>query len=158
VLGENYEIESLYASSVVMATVLFIALDRLSLIYRYRILALEPLLVLIGAIFVVAALKIYIKAKLKVILYSDSCDSLITDGIYSKTRNPQYSSILFLSAGLILINSNMLLFLLIPLYYVFLSLVIIFAEERALEKAFNNEWIEYKNSVNRLIPIRAFRA
>ena len=156
--GENYEIESLYASFVVMATVLFIALDRLSLIYRYRILALEPLLVLIGAIFVVAALKIYIKAKLKVILYSDSGDFLITDGIYSKTRNPQYSSILFLSAGLILINSNMLLFLLIPLYYVFLSLVIIFAEERALDKAFNTEWIEYKNSVNRLIPIRAFRA
>ncbi len=157
-LGENYEIESLYASSVVMATVLFIALDRLSLIYRYRILALDPLLVLTGSIFVVAALKIYVKAKLKVILYSDSSDFLITDGIYSKTRNPQYSSILFLSAGLILINSNILLFLLIPLYYVFLSLVIIFAEERGLEKAFNNEWIEYKNSVNRLIPIRAFRA
>lgn len=150
---ENYEIESLCASSVVMATVLFIVLDKLSLIYRYKVV-LNPTFVLAGAVFVVAALKIFVRVKLMEILYDGRYGYLITDGIYSRTRNPRYSSILFLSSGLLLINSNIFPFFLIPLYYVFLSLIIKFAEESSLEKLFTDQWLEYKKSVNRLIPIR----
>lgn len=155
---DNDELESFYASAVVMITVLFIALDRIALIYRYSLQVLEPLSVLSGAILIVAALKIYAKAKLIEVLHKDKASTLITDGIYSKTRNPKYSAILLLSSGMILLNSNMILFFMIPIYYAHLSLIIIYREESSLEKSFDNDWLEYKKRVNRLIPIRVIRA
>ncbi len=153
-LRKRFKLGALYALSLIVATVLLIALDRLALIYSYSVIALTPFFVLIGAFMIASSIKIYVRAKLIDILYKGRPRCLIIDGIYSRTRNPRYCSILLISSGLLLINSNIILFFLIPLYYVLLSLIIIHREESAHEKTFDREWLLYKKSVNRLIPFR----
>lgn len=76
---------------------------------------------------------------------------LLTEGIYSRIRNPRYLSILFGLAALALILNYPALYLLfvvsIPAIY-----GIILLEERELRQRFGAEYEEYVRRVPRLIP------
>ena len=74
---------------------------------------------------------------------------IIKTGIYSYTRNPIYLAFVLFQIGMFLVFVN--------IYYLFSSLVLIVwlnfhvikAEERYLEKKFNDEYLRYKNNVPR---------
>jgi len=79
-------------------------------------------------------------------------DKLHTDGLFSLCRNPLYLGNIIEICGLAFL-SNSLIFLLImfPLF-VFIYYCIVLAEEDFLLKKFGNEYLEYKQNVNRWIP------
>lgn len=77
---------------------------------------------------------------------------LAKDGVYGIVRNPIYSAFLFICTGVLLFLHNLFLLLLPPLFWLFLTIFMIFTEERWLKKEFGAEYDEYCRHVNRVIP------
>ena len=77
---------------------------------------------------------------------------LITTGVYAVVRNPIYTAILFLSWSILLLDGNLYLLILVPLQWLFLSVLLIHTEEKWLEEAFGDEYLQYCSRVNRCIP------
>ncbi|MGC9175548.1 MAG: methyltransferase family protein [Thermoplasmata archaeon] len=77
---------------------------------------------------------------------------LVTDGLYAHTRNPLYAGwILFIIPGIVLILG--LIFLIpVPFIAYIIFRILIKDEEKYLEDAYGEKYIEYKKRVNMLIP------
>ena len=76
--------------------------------------------------------------------------SLVQSGIYSVTRNPMYVGFLCLVIGwsfFLMDVSTMALF--VPFFIWYLTRFQIIPEERILEGIFGNQFVTYKNKVNR---------
>ncbi len=77
---------------------------------------------------------------------------LVTTGPYKYVRHPMYVSFLFLGLGILLLTANWLLgggFLFVILCVIFLRTS---REEAALEKAYGEEYREYKKRTGKLFP------
>lgn len=70
-------------------------------------------------------------------------DYLVTDGIYSKLRNPMYVGIMLIHVGFPLVAKG-LLSLLSAIIWIPLILTWKYMEEKGLEKKFGEEYTEYK--------------
>ncbi|MEJ7683307.1 MAG: isoprenylcysteine carboxylmethyltransferase family protein [Segetibacter sp.] len=77
--------------------------------------------------------------------------SLVTSGIYSRSRNPTYLSLLLLYTGIALLFGNWWTIILVPVLAAIITLFIIKPEERYLERAFGKDYLEYKAKVRRWI-------
>ncbi len=77
--------------------------------------------------------------------------SIITDGIYSFSRNPVYLAMIFMYFGMILIVNSVWILSLIALVLLVMHFGVILREERYLEKKFGEEYLKYKNAVRRWI-------
>lgn len=77
--------------------------------------------------------------------------TLIKDGIFSRTRNPLYIGILLIFLGCILVVSTMSGIVLFILSFILCNWWVKNREERYMEKAFTNEYRNYKKSVSRWI-------
>ncbi|OUX17581.1 MAG: hypothetical protein CBE17_03495 [Gammaproteobacteria bacterium TMED257] len=81
-----------------------------------------------------------------------SPSNLIIDyGIYSLTRNPMYLALLIMQIGIGMILSVIHIVIFTLITYFILKNYVIFPEEEYLENKFGDEYIKYKNSVNRWI-------
>ncbi len=79
-------------------------------------------------------------------------DGLVTDGIFSHSRNPMYVGNVLMIAGMsILSNSIFALVIMVPLF-VFIYQTIIIAEENYLRTKFGHSYDEYCKKVNRWLP------
>lgn len=79
-------------------------------------------------------------------------DGLVTDGIFSHSRNPMYIGNVLMIAGMsILSNSIFALLIMVPLF-VFIYQTIIIAEENYLHTKFGSGYNEYCKKVNRWLP------
>ncbi len=77
---------------------------------------------------------------------------LITTGLYSRIRNPMYTShIIFIMPGVSLLINNALVFLSIIFTY-FIFMILIPKEEKDLEDNFGSEYLQYKTRTGRLLP------
>ena len=75
--------------------------------------------------------------------------TVVTDGIYSYTRNPMYAAmVVFLIAMSILLN-NLWIMILVPVFILILRRGVIEREELYLEEKFGAEYTEYKKRVRR---------
>jgi len=108
---------------------------------------------LLGALLILGGISIWVKAVLKgkVDQYIKK-NQLMTIGIYAWVRNPIYSAFLFLCAGVLLFCNNLILLSLPFFYWIFLSILMVYTEEKWLEKEFGAEYLAYKSNVNRCIP------
>jgi protein-S-isoprenylcysteine O-methyltransferase Ste14 len=77
--------------------------------------------------------------------------SLVTTGIYGRTRNPMYLSLLFVLAGWAVYLSNLAALVVIPLFVAYLNRFQILPEERALASLFGSEFKAYCKRVRRWI-------
>ena len=81
-----------------------------------------------------------------------SPSNLIIDyGIYSLTRNPMYLALLIMQIGIGMILSVIHIIIFTLITYFVLKYYVIFPEEEYLENKFGDEYIKYKDSVNRWI-------
>ncbi len=79
-------------------------------------------------------------------------ETLVTDGMYKVCRNPMYlGNILILFGFGLFANSLVFILIFIPLF-VFFYAAIIFAEEDFLLKKFGQQFIDYKENSNAIIP------
>ena len=80
-----------------------------------------------------------------------SASSLVTSGIYRYTRNPMYLGMLFVLVGWALYLANVLAFLFLPAFIVYMNRFQIEPEERAMTALFGQEFLEYASRVRRWI-------
>lgn len=80
-----------------------------------------------------------------------SASSLVTSGIYRHTRNPMYLGMLFILVGWALYLANILTFLVLPAFILYMNQFQIKPEERALTARFGREYLEYVARVHRWI-------
>ena len=112
-------------------------------------------LIVIGAVLIVVGLVFIVLSKQQFLQAEQSSEpgvpttKVLSTGIYSRSRNPMYTGVAFVFAGLGLIfNSVWLLILLIPTL-VAAHYILIAPEEAYLEAKFGKEYIVYKRSVRR---------
>jgi len=75
--------------------------------------------------------------------------AVVTDGIYSCTRNPMYVSlVIFLAAASVLLN-NLWIMILIPVFIFIMGRGVIAREELYLEEKFGARYTDYKERVRR---------
>ena len=79
----------------------------------------------------------------------ESASSLVASGIYKLTRNPMYLGYLLALLGWAIFLSNVLAFLLLPAFVLYLNRFQINPEERMLATLFGQEFAAYKASVRR---------
>ena len=75
--------------------------------------------------------------------------TILTDGIFGRTRNPIYLSFLVLQLAVALILNNYWIIIAIPLTMAGLDLYVIRREERYLSQKFGLEYADYKSEVRR---------
>jgi len=81
----------------------------------------------------------------------DTASALVTTGIYSLTRNPMYTALVFVLLALASGLANGVALLIIPAFMLYLSRFQIAAEERALAHLFGEEYEAYKKQTRRWI-------
>jgi len=80
-----------------------------------------------------------------------SSSSLVTSGVYRLTRNPMYLGFLLMLAGWAAVTANMVAFLVLPAFVVYMNHFQIKPEERALMSIFGDEFRTYSSRVRRWI-------
>ena len=77
---------------------------------------------------------------------------LETRGIYSISRNPIYSGIYFVLVGILMMTFNIFIFIVAFIIYGFLTILLIYTEEKWCLNKFGKKYEEYCYKVNRIIP------
>jgi len=153
-------------SSILISTVVYILISlRLTILEPDWILEIDLLeyaliktigivIVSIGFILGILAL-IAMKNSWRVGIKYNQKTALVTSGIYSISRNPYFLSYDILIFGYILIfPSIILLFFYLILVIVFHKMIL--EEENYLQSVHNNEYLKYKNKVNRYLTVKLF--
>ncbi len=78
-----------------------------------------------------------------------SSSTLVRSGIYAFTRNPMYLGFLLILVGWSFYLSNILAFLVVPFFILYLNRFQIEPEERALGVLFGHEFLGYRSRVRR---------
>ena len=111
---------------------------------------LSPSLALIGAVTCLAGVVSFRRAKTTVNpMKPGSTTSLVVSGIYRYTRNPMYLGFLLILLGWAAFLLNVLAFVVLPMFVVWMSRFQISPEERVLASLFGNDYAEYRGRVRR---------
>ncbi len=82
-------------------------------------------------------------------LKPESASSLVSWGVYSVTRNPMYLGLLLVLTGWAILLSNLLGFLFLPAFVLYINRFQIAPEERALTALFGQDFAAYQSRVRR---------
>lgn len=127
--------------------------------YPFYILPPEYLNVsrIIGASLIVLGLGIVLIAKVKMERAKTNIEpwkpttAIITDGIYSYSRNPVYIAMVVIFFGVKLIFNSVWFTPFLVLVLLAMQYGVVLREERYLEKKFGDEYLNYKKKVRRWI-------
>jgi protein-S-isoprenylcysteine O-methyltransferase Ste14 len=81
----------------------------------------------------------------------DKSSYLITEGVFSKTRNPMYIGMFLLLLGLGVCFLNIFSVLTAFVFLLLMQLVFIPREEKLMAEAFGKQYREYKSQVRRWV-------
>ena len=117
--------------------------------YNFKPLYSSIYLIIIGSIIAISGIMLHIfchRYHIEGHKTSDSIDTIVTSGTFSKIRHPMYLSIIMISWGLY-IAWNFIVTLPIPIFLALLVLFIAKKEEQYLLKKTGSKYKEYQNSV-----------
>ncbi len=80
-------------------------------------------------------------------LSPEKASSIVTTGIFSKTRNPMYLGMLILLIAWAIFNGAMIGLAIVPLFWAYITRFQIIPEERALIEKFGQEYLDYLKRV-----------
>ena len=107
---------------------------------------------IIAAIIIILSMYKFKKIKTTISpLRPNKTSSLVNSGIYAYTRNPMYLGLLLMLFSTALFLKNLISFLIIPLFILFITKNQILPEEESLENIFGEEYKNYKKKVRRWI-------
>ena len=81
----------------------------------------------------------------------EKSSSLVTWGVYSITRNPMYLGLFMILGGWAIFLSNVLAFLFLPVFVLYINRFQIKPEERTLTGLFGQDYVAYQGRVRRWI-------
>ena len=114
---------------------------------------LEIFLFIVGLLFILSGLLIYFLAIKAKITSSIKENTLVTHGVYSVVRNPIYSAWLFICTGTLFLYGNPYLALILFLiFWLSLTILMKYTEEKWLAKLYGESYLEYCKKVNRCLP------
>lgn len=107
----------------------------------------------IGILLIFEGLALFFGADLNGNLQENiKANRLKTNGSYRFVRNPCYCLFLLGCTGAICMAHNLVLFVLPPLFWAEMTLVLIHTEEKWLTNLYGKEYTDYCSRVNRCIP------
>jgi len=107
-------------------------------------------LALAGTIIAVSGVASFRRAKTTINpMKPESSTFLVVSGVYKYTRNPMYLGLLLVLAGWAVFLFNLLAFLLLPAFILYMNRFQIEPEERALRSMFPPEFVAYECRVRR---------
>jgi len=115
----------------------------------------QPIIKLVGVIFIIAALFFLVRSLRQFFLTKNTlilikpASSLQITGIYRITRNPMYIGLAVLYLGIACLIGNWWNVILFPLLFVIIQEYIIKREEKYLAVEFGKEYNDYKKTVRR---------
>lgn len=107
--------------------------------------------VLIGIINSLYSYKLFFTKGHGTPIQTEPSQKIVVDGLYKYTRNPIYLGHFLMIFGEFLLFGYFSLLIYLILFMLYTNLVIVFIEEKGLEKRFGNEYLMYKNSVPRYL-------
>lgn len=143
----------IYVWCIGIITLLAVILEKINVIPVIRVEKITMVGIILGAVMIAAAIYMWCAAVLRDQLDSGIKENrLVITGIYSHVRNPIYSAFMFLCAGVLLMNGNIILLILPVLYWLFMTVLMKHTEEKWLKERYGAEYDEYCKTVNRCIP------
>lgn len=109
---------------------------------------IATIVIVFGVLFILPAFIKFLRSKNTIITVKPA-NSLQTSGIYTITRNPMYIGLLSFYTGIAFLKGNWWTFILIPLVIYVITRFVIIKEEKYLERAFGQEYLNYKAKVRR---------
>lgn len=135
---------------IVTAVVAILNLNGKLPVYEFSVILLP---ILVGIILIVIGITLWISAVIfSKLVAKIKSNTLVTNGVFAYVRNPIYSAIMFICAGIIFLLNNVLLLVIPLLYWGFLTILLVHTEEKWLLKLYKQEYVEYCKTVNRCIP------
>lgn len=143
-----------YVVGIVLLSSLSIFADATILHLPHPISAfLEIFLFIVGLLFILSGLLIYFLAIKAKITRSIKENTLVTHGIYAVVRNPIYSAWLFICTGTLFLYGNPYLALaLFLIFWLSLTILMKYTEEKWLTKLYGEAYLRYCKKVNRCLP------
>jgi len=143
----------IYVVIIMLMTAAGICISELGLINSGKFTFLSIPLAVVGMLLIAYGLMLWIFANFHSRLGENiEKNNLITTGVYAYVRNPVYSAFLMLCTGLLLFEDNLWLLILPVIYWIYLTILMKYTEEKWLTKLYGNEYVEYCERVNRCIP------
>ena len=143
----------MYVITIILMTVISIILSTTRMIPIITFTNIRLIFVLIGILCFIIGITLWLKA-----VIIDRLDAhiikneLVTTGVYAYVRNPVYSAFMFVCTGVLLIYGNLILLLLPIIYWGFMTVLMKSTEEKWLEDLYGQEYVQYRQRVNRCIP------
>ena len=148
-----YGIGPLYGSVSIAVTVAAVILGQQEFSESGKIAILKIPSLIIGILLIVFGVYLWYSAVFRAKVDDGIMQNkLVTTGVYGLVRNPIYSAFMFFCTGALFISGNVFFYPLFFFYWSFMTVLVINTEEKWLEDACGEEYIEYKKSVNRCIP------
>ena len=143
----------LYVITIVLITIISIIFSATRFIPVITFTNMRWIFILIGILCFVIGITLWLRA-----VIIDRLDAhiikneLVTTGVYAYVRNPVYSAFMFVCTGVLLIYGNLVLLLLPIIYWGFMTVLMKSTEEKWLEDLYGQEYVQYRQRVNRCIP------
>ncbi|MCB0745645.1 MAG: isoprenylcysteine carboxylmethyltransferase family protein, partial [Ignavibacteriae bacterium] len=74
----------------------------------------------------------------------EESEALITDGVFSISRNPMYVGMAFILLGIAILLGSVSTFFIIPIFVYIINKKFVIIEEKMLAEKFGRKWISYK--------------
>lgn len=144
----------LYVTLITLCTVGYFILDSKEILY-FPVSGIFNLIFLGAVIFFLGfGVFLWIQGAVKSNLQkSIKANQLLTTGIYGVVRNPIYTAFMFVEWGILMLTGNLFVLTAIPLYWVMMTILLKYTEERWLLKQYGAEYKRYCRKVNRCFPI-----
>ena len=148
-----YGVGPLYGSIIILMSAISVILSGNRILYIGIPQYLDTLFIVIGSLLIMLGIYIWVRAVLIDKLdNSIKKNKLLTTGIYAWVRNPVYTAITFVCIGILFFGKDLWLLALPFLFWLILTILMIYTEEKWLKELYGKEYEEYCEHVNRCIP------
>ena len=135
-----------------IVTIIGICISHKKFLAVGRIPQIKIIMIVLGILLIALGVFIYFLTVVKSKMVENITEThLITSGVYAWTRNPLYAAWGMVFTGIILIQNNLFLVVVLAVIWLLMT-TLIPKEEKILEKIFGEEYLQYKRRVNRCIP------
>ena len=142
-----------YGAVIIAVTVIAVIAGRSTVFEAGRVTSLKIPLLIIGILLIVLGVYLWAGALFRSKIDSHIVENrLATTGVYALVRNPIYSALMFFCTGALFITGNIFFLPLFFFYWIFMTLLMKYTEEKWLKNLYGREYEEYCRRVNRCIP------